>query len=57
VRDLIRGLKNAKKLWDEVGCRLAVGKNMGEGKKGVEEQIEAVLWVFFFYIYFLVRAF
>ena len=33
MRDLIRGLKNAKKLWDEVGCRLAMGKNMGEGKK------------------------
>jgi hypothetical protein len=35
VGNSIHGLKNAYKLWDEVGCRLAVrNKNTGEGKKG-----------------------
>jgi hypothetical protein len=51
VGDLILGLKNTYKLWDEVGCRVAVGKSAGEGKmgkKGVEEQNDAVLWVLFF---------
>jgi hypothetical protein len=49
VGDLILGLKNTYKLWDEVGCRVVVGKNTGEGKKGVEEQNNAVLWVLFLF--------
>jgi hypothetical protein len=32
-----------------MGCRVAVGKNTGEGKKGVEEQNNAVLWVLFLF--------
>jgi hypothetical protein len=33
VGDLILGLKNTYKLWDEVGCRVAVGKSTG-GEEG-----------------------
>jgi hypothetical protein len=35
-----------------VGCRVAVGKSTGEGKKGVKEQNDAVLWVLFLFLFF-----
>jgi hypothetical protein len=57
VGDLILGLKNTYKLWDEVGCRVAVGKSTGEGKRGRRGLRSKTTPFCGFYFLILTRAF